>query len=133
MLINLLSNGMKYARGKPLEVSVSSDGESVWILVTDHGRGIASQDKEKIFQRFERVGETKSVSGLGLGLYVVRQIIDTHGGTIDVKSELGVGSTFMVHLPMKASGTLPGLQRDSTAFNKNPVREIRSNLGTRDT
>ena len=136
VLINLLSNGMKYARGKPLEVSVSSqgqgqgqgDGESVWILVTDHGRGIAPQDKEKIFQRFERVGDTKSVSGLGLGLYVVREIIDTHSGTVNVKSELGVGSTFEVHLPMKATGTLPGLVRDTTSL-KTPIREKRSNHG----
>ena len=101
VLINLLSNGIKYAPGKPIVVKVTSDANSVWICITDQGPGIAPQDRERIFQRFERAHKTRAVPGLGLGLYVVRQIIDTHGGTVLLNSELGVGSTFTVCLPRK--------------------------------
>ncbi len=101
VLTNLISNGIKYGPGKPITVSVTADAEKVWILVKDEGPGIAAQDKEKIFQRFERAQINKAVPGLGLGLYVVRQIIDTHGGTIQLESELGAGSTFTVCLPRR--------------------------------
>ena len=104
LLINLLSNGIKYASGKPIRVSAASDRERVCLHITDQGPGIAPQDQERIFQRFERARIDRAVAGLGLGLYVVRQIIDTHGGTIRVKSELGVGSTFTVCLPLKPFG-----------------------------
>jgi signal transduction histidine kinase len=104
VLINLLSNGIKYAPGKPITLSVTSDKESVWIRITDQGPGIAPRDQDRIFQRFERADETKSIRGLGLGLYVVRQVIDTHGGTIQVNSELGKGSTFTICLPRKPRG-----------------------------
>jgi signal transduction histidine kinase len=103
VLINLLSNGIKYAAGKPISLAVSSDPERVWIRITDQGPGIAPQDMERIFQRFERAPGSRKVPGFGLGLYVVRQIIDTLGGTILVKSELGLGSTFTVCLPRKAA------------------------------
>ncbi len=101
VLINLLSNGIKYAPGKPITVKVSSDIEKVWIRVIDQGPGIPPEDRELIFQRFERSTGSKAIPGLGLGLYVVRQIIDTHGGTILVESELGVGSKFTVSLPRR--------------------------------
>ena len=106
VLINLLSNGIKYAPGKPITISVTADIDKVWIRFTDQGPGIALQDQERIFQRFERAQVTKAVSGLGLGLYVVRQIIDTHGGTIRVKSELGAGTTFNVCLPRQLNGSV---------------------------
>ena len=105
VLTNLLSNAIKYAPGKPITVSVTSDTEKVWIRVTDQGPGIAPQDRERIFQRFERAKENRAVAGLGLGLYVVRQIIDIHGGTILVNSELGAGSTFTVCLPIRPAGS----------------------------
>ena len=104
VLINLLSNGMKYAPGKPITISVTSETEKVWIRINDQGPGIAPLDRERIFQRFERSQETRDVPGLGLGLYVVRQIVDTHGGTILVNSEMGVGSTFVVSLPRSPRG-----------------------------
>ena len=99
VLTNLISNGIKYAPGRPITVSVTSNQEKAWISVKDQGPGIAPQDREKIFQRFERVPTTAAVPGLGLGLYVVRQIIDTHGGFIQLDSELGSGSVFTVCLP----------------------------------
>jgi len=101
VLANLLSNAMKYAPGKPLSVSVSSDADTAWIRVKDQGPGIATQDRERVFRRFERAAASATgyVQGLGLGLYVARQIIDTHGGGITVESEPGAGSTFVVRLP----------------------------------
>jgi signal transduction histidine kinase len=107
VLINLLSNVVKYAPGKPVTVSVTSDKEKVWIRIKDQGPGIPAQDRERIFQRFERAKDTQAVPGLGLGLYVVRQIIDTHGGTIGVSSELGTASTFTVCLPRTSRGKPP--------------------------
>ena len=104
VLMNLLSNGIKYAPGKPITISVTAEIDKVWIRFTDQGPGIAAQDQERIFQRFERAQVKNAVSGLGLGLYVVRQIIDTHGGSIFVKSELGRGATFNVCLPRQANG-----------------------------
>lgn len=100
VIVNLLSNATKYARGKPIEVSVDREGESVLIRVKDQGPGIAPEDKERIFQRFERAPGLRSISGLGLGLYVVRQIIDRHGGTVHVESDLGHGAAFVVKLPV---------------------------------
>jgi signal transduction histidine kinase len=111
VLINLLSNGIKYAPGKPITVTVTSDPDSVWVRVNDQGPGIPPQDRERIFQRFERARDTHSIPGLGLGLYVVRQIIDTHGGTILVSSEVGAGSTFTVCLPRKARKIPPEFLR----------------------
>lgn len=102
VITNLVSNGIKYAPGKPITVSVTSNPEKVWIEVKDQGPGIAPKDREKIFQRFERSEMTKTSPGLGLGLYIVRQIIDTHGGTIQLESELGVGSTFKIYLPRRS-------------------------------
>ncbi len=107
VLTNLISNGIKYGPSKPITVSVKSDLEKVWIIVKDQGPGVAIQDREKIFQRFERVQINKAVPGLGLGLYVVRQIVDTHGGTIQLESELDVGSKFTICLPRKPGGMPP--------------------------
>jgi len=98
---NLLSNAIKYAPGKPLEISVSRDHEQVSIRFKDNGPGILEQDKDKIFQRFGRLKMTKLSVGLGLGLYIVRQIINAHGGTIEIESNVESGTTFVIHLPMK--------------------------------
>lgn len=105
VFINLLSNAIKYAPGKPLEISVSQDHEHVWILFKDNGPGIKTQDKDKMFQRFERLNQTNLVPGLGLGLYIIRQIVNAHGGSIEVESNLGVGTTFAIHLPIKPTKT----------------------------
>jgi signal transduction histidine kinase len=96
---NLISNAVKYSSGKPIEVSVTSTQDSVCIQIKDQGTGIAAEDRERIFKRFERVALKKSITGFGIGLYVVRQIVDLHGGKILLESELGKGSTFSVHLP----------------------------------
>jgi signal transduction histidine kinase len=107
VVFNLISNAMKYARGKPIAVSVSSDGESALIQVKDQGPGIARADKERIFHKFERAPGLRSISGLGLGLYVVRQIVDMHCGSVYVESELGAGATFIVRIPLKLGRAMP--------------------------
>lgn len=98
---NLLTNAIRYGEGKPVKIRVHSDSGRVTLCVTDQGIGIGKEDQEKIFDRFERAVNANEVSGLGLGLFITKQIVKAHGGTIWVESELGKGSTFFVELPRK--------------------------------
>lgn len=100
VVMNLVTNAMKYGSGKPIQVSVKADHERVILRVQDAGIGISKADHARIFQQFERAVDRSEVSGLGLGLYIVRQILEAHGGTIRVESELGQGATFVVELPV---------------------------------
>jgi PAS domain S-box-containing protein len=99
LLTNLLANALKYGPGKPVGIDVSSDNGSVRIAVQDQGMGIAKADQVRIFQRFERAVPTRNFGGLGLGLWIARQIAEAHGGRILVESAPGQGSTFTVELP----------------------------------
>jgi signal transduction histidine kinase len=103
LVTNLITNALKYGLGKPIEVVVSQGADNQALLqVSDQGIGIPRDMHAKIFERFERVPSSESrASGLGLGLYVVKQIVDSHRGTITVESELGRGSTFVVRLPLE--------------------------------
>lgn len=96
---NLLTNAIKYGEGKPIHIRASVEGTQVLLGVEDHGLGIAPEHQQRIFERFERALSGRNISGLGLGLYITRQIVDAHGGSISVKSTLGSGSTFTVVLP----------------------------------
>jgi signal transduction histidine kinase len=100
---NLLSNAIKYSPGADMvEVEIHSSAEAITISVCDHGMGIPQDQREKIFERFYRAVDpsTNAVPGLGIGLYLVAEIIQHHGGTITVESALGQGSTFHVVLPL---------------------------------
>lgn len=99
---NLLSNAMKYGRGKPVRVGLRSETERLILSVADEGIGIPLEAQKRIFGRFERAVSSRHVSGLGLGLYIARQIVELHGGSIAVQSQVGVGSTFTVTLPFSA-------------------------------
>ena len=99
VVTNLMTNAIKYGAGKPVEVSVLNQGKTALIEVKDQGIGIADESLDKIFGRFERAITAKSISGLGLGLYISRQIVEAHGGKIRVLSKLEEGSTFVVELP----------------------------------
>ncbi|MEW6055342.1 MAG: HAMP domain-containing sensor histidine kinase [Bdellovibrionota bacterium] len=101
VVTNLISNAIKYGSGKPIRVSVSVIEEKAVLSVQDQGVGILPEDQVRIFERFERVASENKVSGLGLGLYIVRQIVEMHGGRIWVESTLGRGSTFKVELPLR--------------------------------
>ncbi|WPU63885.1 ATP-binding protein [Peredibacter starrii] len=97
---NLLTNAMKYGNNKPISVRLIEEDNRVKLMVTDQGRGIAPKDVERIFEQFERAIAYHEVSGLGLGLYITRQIVIAHNGSINVSSEIGKGTTFTVVLPM---------------------------------
>lgn len=100
VIINLLSNAIKYGEGKPITIMTKIDGEKAILTVRDHGIGIAEQDKERIFNRYERAVSKQDFSGLGLGLYITRQIVIAHGGSIYFESRPKEGSTFTVELPL---------------------------------
>ncbi len=97
---NLLTNAMKYAPGT-IEISVASEGGTARIVVHDHGPGIAPQDQERIFLPFERAVSYLNASGFGLGLFIVRQIVDAHGGAVRLDSAPERGSTFVIELPLQ--------------------------------
>ena len=99
VVLNLLTNAMKYGAGKPVHISVGLEKEFAVISVRDQGIGIAQEDHARIFDRFERAVPADHLGGLGLGLYVTKQIVLAHGGQIRVESELGKGATFTVVLP----------------------------------
>jgi signal transduction histidine kinase len=99
---NLLSNALKFGQGRPIEVHVLAEGSRVHLSVRDQGMGIPSEAQKRLFSRFERLGDTGQ-PGAGLGLYIVRQLVEAHGGTVHVSSCLGEGSTFTVELPSSAS------------------------------
>jgi signal transduction histidine kinase len=101
ILTNLLSNAIKYGAGKPIEISVNARGGSADLVVRDHGIGISSRDRERIFECFERAVSLRNYGGLGLGLYITRQLIEAHGGSVRVSSEESKGSTFSVSLPLQ--------------------------------
>lgn len=101
VITNLLTNAIRYGNGKPVQVKTALIENDARIIVKDMGVGIAEENIKKIFERFERAGvSANNVSGLGLGLFITKQIVHSHGGEIEVKSEIGKGSTFIVHLPL---------------------------------
>ena len=101
VIVNLLSNAMKYGSGKPIEVELTGSPAGARLQVRDHGIGIALEDQARIFERFERAVSARQYAGLGMGLWIVRKIVAAHGGTIRVDSRPGQGATFTVDLPLK--------------------------------
>jgi signal transduction histidine kinase/PAS domain-containing protein len=97
---NLLSNAMKYGSSKPIMVRCEQREGQLVVSFEDHGIGIAVEDRERVFRRFERAVSERNYAGLGLGLWITRELVSAHGGTITVASEVGHGSTFTVRLPL---------------------------------
>ena len=100
VIMNLLTNAMRYGAKKPILVQVNTTLSGAQITVRDQGRGIAKENHARIFQKFERAAIGSGISGLGLGLYIVKQIVEAHHGSIRVESELDQGATFLVELPL---------------------------------
>jgi signal transduction histidine kinase len=103
VLTNLLTNAVKYGEGKPIEFTLDGDADRVRVVVRDGGIGIAPDHQGRIFDRFERAVSSRHYSGLGLGLWICRRIVDAMEGEIGVDSTLGRGATFTVVLPRRPS------------------------------
>jgi PAS domain S-box-containing protein len=112
VVTNLLSNALKFGRGKPVEVRLEQTDGHARLTVRDHGVGIPPEAQRRIFERFEREKTASQHAGFGLGLYIVRQLVEVHGGTIRVESTPGEGATFTVELPRTMQ---PGVEQGPDA------------------
>ncbi|WP_437692132.1 ATP-binding response regulator [Sorangium sp. So ce176] len=101
---NLVSNALKYGQGKPIDIAVTSTSSTTTLTIADHGIGIAPEHIDRVFGRFERAVSARNYGGLGMGLYISRQVVEALDGSIEVSSVLGEGSTFKVHLPLAGPG-----------------------------
>ena len=102
LFTNILSNAMKYNKEKGrIEISVSKSGNYIISKISDTGIGMKPEDKDKMFQEFFRVKneQTRNIPGTGLGLSIVKRIIDSYSGKIEVDSEYGKGTTFIIKFP----------------------------------
>jgi two-component system sensor kinase FixL len=99
ILTNLLSNATKYGQGRPIEVTLTGDAQSVELAVRDHGLGIEPEDRERIFGKFQRADAARRFSGIGLGLYISRYLAEAHGGSITVAHTDGEGAKFVLQIP----------------------------------
>jgi signal transduction histidine kinase len=100
VITNLISNAIKYGKGNPVEINLSTSEGFAVVRIKDNGIGIESKDHSRIFVRFERIVKSSDISGLGLGLWIVKRIVDQLNGSISVESEgLNKGSTFTLTIP----------------------------------
>jgi len=100
VITNLVSNAIKYGEGKPIQVSLNEKNGIAILKVEDHGSGISCDKLEKIFLCYERATQDSGIQGLGLGLYISKEIITAHQGKVCVHSELGKGCAFIVEIPL---------------------------------
>jgi len=107
VISNLLSNALKYGAGRPVRFHVEAAGPWACLVVQDEGIGIEPEALERIFQKFERAVSDRHYGGLGLGLYVTKQIVDALGGSVHVESAPGRGATFTVELPLEGPPLSP--------------------------
>jgi len=107
VIVNLISNALKYAPGKPVEISISPQSDHVVLTVRDFGIGIALEDQVRIFKKFERAVSARQYGGLGLGLAITESIVHLHGGRISVESQEGQGALFKVDLPTNVMSRAP--------------------------
>ncbi len=115
VVANLLSNAIKYGDGKPVDVDVSTREGVAYLDVRDHGIGIPTEHQTRIFERYERAVSARHFGGFGLGLWIVRQIVEASSGSIRVESVDGEGSRFIVGLPLVAGlrGKSGGIVEDA--------------------
>lgn len=102
VVTNLVTNALKYGNRKPITIQISNSNRQATLVVKDQGIGIPKDKQQAVFDRFNRASNAKkSIQGLGVGLYMVQQIVKAHGGTISVESKPNKGSTFSISLPLK--------------------------------
>jgi signal transduction histidine kinase len=104
VVTNLIANAVKFGGGKPIDVTVDTTDQLARVVVRDRGIGIPRDQQRRIFERFERGVSTRHFGGFGLGLWISKQIVVGHRGTLEVESRAGEGATFTVKLPR---GELP--------------------------
>lgn len=101
VLINLISNALKYGRGKPITIEAGRVSDKAVITVSDQGIGIELSDQPHVFDLFTRAVDPNDYKGLGIGLFIARQIVEAHGGSLSLESKLNRGTTFTIELPIK--------------------------------
>ncbi len=119
VLVNLVGNAVKFSEPhESVVVSAAPDGANVKIAVTDHGPGVAREDLPRLFSKFYQAEKplTRTTGGVGLGLYISKQIIEAHGGVMGVESILGEGSTFYFVIPTAPSDTDPAATQDAQLY-----------------
>ena len=107
VIANLLSNSARYAAGTPVDVTVQREGDVAIVRVADRGPGIPEHLQERVFERFERAASARNYGGLGLGLYVAREIVIAHGGNIRAFAREGGGTTVELRLPIRDTVDVP--------------------------
>jgi signal transduction histidine kinase len=109
VITNLIENALKFSPAEaPIEIEVSRDGDTVILTVRDRGPGVSPDERDRIFNRFYQADQGQSESGLGLGLFISRQIVELHEGTIEVEEASGEGARFVVRLPVKSEQPAAG-------------------------
>lgn len=124
---NLVANAIKYSPDdEPVDVIISTENDDVLVAVTDRGPGIASDAQERIFERFERLEETRKQTGTGLGLYITRRLARAMGGDVTVSSVPGAGSTFLLRLPLApvSAATPPARMPEQRQFDDEPSNVV---------
>jgi len=99
VITNILTNAVRYAPAKLIQIKIEADDTFAYVRIKDQGKGIAPEDLERIFQRFERAESAGDSRGLGLGLFISKEIMQMHNGDIKVSSQLNEGSEFIISLP----------------------------------
>jgi signal transduction histidine kinase len=123
ILTNLLTNAIKYSpKDSPIDLELISDDEEVIFQIKDKGIGITPEDQQHLFESFYRASNVGNIPGTGLGLAIVKQCVDLHGGKIAVKSEVGVGTTFTITLP------IGNTQKENVPRLEDSVDELNSRL-----
>jgi signal transduction histidine kinase len=103
IISNLVSNAIKYSpEAKPIKVDLDFTGEALVLSVRDKGIGIPEADLQHLFEPFHRAANVGTISGTGLGLVITKESVELHGGTIEVVSQPGMGTTFTVSIPIAA-------------------------------
>jgi two-component system, OmpR family, sensor kinase len=116
MFSNLLSNAVKYSPdGGEIEISAGMDSDEIVVAIADRGLGIPAQDRDRLFERYHRGSNVSGIVGTGVGLHLVKMVVDLHGGSIAVESAEGAGSRFTVRLPIRTSAKSELPQRRQAA------------------
>jgi signal transduction histidine kinase len=114
---NILSNAIKYSpNGARIEVAMTGTADEIAVVISDHGIGIPAGDLDRVFERYHRGGNVSGIVGTGVGLYLVKMVVDLHHGTVDVQSREGDGSRFTIGLPRASLPVENRLPNDAAAM-----------------